>query len=106
MSGTASLHIATTDIRLSSKADRYWSRSVDSNVPGGGPPAFVTRISMLEPNISFAFLTSCVDPSTDETSAMIGIDSGMFSAAWLSLSSFRPEITTLQPAVANAFAVS
>ena len=53
MSGTVSLHIATTDMRFNSIAVKYWSTSVDAKVPVGGPPAFVHRI-MLVPSSDFA----------------------------------------------------
>ena len=106
MSGAASLHIATTDIRLSLIASMYSLILVDANVPGGGPPAFVTRMSMLVPSCDFASLIRFCDPSMVETSARIGIELGMVFAALVSRSSVLPDMTVLHPASASAAAVA
>ena len=104
IAGTAALHMATTDNKLSSSAAGYASTAVLAKLPTGGPPALVTRMS-IPPSRAVASAMSAVAPSTVLTSATSACAPGIVALAAARRSASRPEITTTQPAACSACAV-
>ena len=106
IAGTAPSHIAITDRQFSSSAARYWSTRIDEKSPGGGPPAFVTRMSM-PPSASWAASTKPRAPFAVETSAVRGTAScPMLFAAAAIASASRLHTATWTPSSASAAAAA
>src|SRR5262249_52351024 len=104
--GTAASHIAITERQLSSMAARYWSTLVEEKFPGGGPPAFVTKMSR-PPRASRADSTKPRAPVAVETATVTATPPWpMVRAASPTAPSSRLQIATCTPSFASAAAAA
>src|SRR6266576_4938664 len=100
----------TAEKRVTPTAFCHAASSRSSKRPGGGPPAFDTRMSIV-PNLSTAVFTSFWQPASDPTSATVHCTSAPVfrctsSAAARIAASSRLHITTRAPSRANSSATA
>ena len=107
MAGNSRRVSSTADIRVKSPADLQSASLRSSKVPGGGPPALLTRMSIV-PKRSRAAPASASICSTDVRS--VGTPStatpsaSRAATALAILSSLRAQITRFAPALAKPMA--
>src|SRR5438477_3538089 len=101
----------TADMSVSSNALAHASSPRSSKRPGGGPPAFTKRMSIV-PWAAWAVRTNVSQPSRVERSAATGsvvllpVERAMSSAAFVIAASSRLHIATFAPSRATSSATA